>query len=460
MKRKGVIDISVLMAVIFFVMAVIILFSVVRGFGVPHKQTAFANTELLRLTMNKACIDGSATMDGFELPQTIPPDFGGVYDIFPRIFVTTNGDPTYLLYYENFPAGEAIGWEVFTKSNARLVMPAPSDIEEMTVDEAARFLRNQRYEILGKYYEANRLASSQAILDTILYSNIVLENVVQENTFGPSVELPTLGILGDVGYWEDKGSYRFYKFQTYGLMPAVNKTLVKYRSCGPGNLCLKTREGIYAFPLDACEGKIDYVQLVYDVKGLYVDITNIDYIEKISDFYLASPCGYSEKIVIEKTQCNYGSYACKKMVSVPIYDVKQNDEKKDIMTVVGEHYECLDSIGLLNTDYGNAVSGARNCLRVSFISTVGKNDFCWTQSWPRVGTNTMQPVSASTEYNKEVFGIIVKGISVHEKLLNEYEEWSKKAIKTLGQFISLTKWTWPGFFNAEYTKQEINRITS
>ena len=212
------------------------------------------------------------------MPQNIPPDFGGAYDIFPRIFITTNGDPSYLLYYENFPAGEAIGWEAYTRPNGRLVMPASDEIDGMTVNEGSLFLKDQRYEILGKFYEANKQANTQqagydtglsAILDTILYSNIVLQNVMQENTFDARAQepAPLLGILGDVGYWEDKGFYKFYKFQTYGMMPVVNKTQVKYRSCGPGNLCLKTKEGIYAFPLDACNGKIDYVQLVYDTRG-------------------------------------------------------------------------------------------------------------------------------------------------------------------------------------------------
>ncbi|MBI5332858.1 MAG: hypothetical protein HZB65_04750, partial [Candidatus Aenigmarchaeota archaeon] len=500
-NTKGMMSFNIanLIQLILLVIAIILLVSLVREFGYPHKQSAFANIEMLRLSMNKACIEGSTSIDGFELPQNIPPDFGGVYDIFPRIFITTNGDPSYLLYYENFPAGEAIGWEAYTRPNTRLIMPVSDEINEMNVNEASLFLKDQRHEILGKFYEANKLAGFSAVLDTVLYSNIVLQNVMQENTIGQRAQelAPSLGILGDVGYWEDKGFYKFYKFQTYGLVPAVNKTQVKYRSCGPGNLCLKTKEGIYAFPLDACNGKIDYVQLIYDVKNpnafikgakksvlgwaglkaaLVIGLRNIlgkwlflfssekvvsvgidflksFYVEKTSDFYLASPCEYKGRIEIERGECTTGDFGCKNMIKYPIYNVMNDNLEK-----VGEHYTCLDSIGVLGGDYGDVETKGISCLKVKFISDTPKNNFCWTLNSRKsiLGgqKNVLQPVGAIAAYNKNYKGVFVAGGDVHDILLGKYTTWFGKAMEKLIQYLVPVKWTWPGTFYFQYSASQ------
>src|SRR3989338_8757295 len=96
---------------------VLILFSLlllkaILGNFSPDRQIAMLNTELLRSKMDEACLNGQATMDKFSLPQPKPTQLWGISDVLPRFAINVLGDPHYVLYYEAFPPGEGIGWEV------------------------------------------------------------------------------------------------------------------------------------------------------------------------------------------------------------------------------------------------------------------------------------------------------------------------------------------------------------
>src|SRR3989338_522510 len=79
------------------------------------------NTELLRSKMDEACLNGQATMDKFSLPQPKPTQLWGISDVLPRFAINVLGDPHYVLYYEAFPPGEGIGWEVYSNFPERYI---------------------------------------------------------------------------------------------------------------------------------------------------------------------------------------------------------------------------------------------------------------------------------------------------------------------------------------------------
>lgn len=543
-NRKGFVELKLqLVLQVIVVLIFIVLFAnIIRGFGYPHRQTAFANIELLRSSMNKACATGNPVeIDGFELPQNIPPDFGGLVSIVPKMWTRTNGDPTYVLYYENFPPGEAIGWEAYIETNFRFITPYSTlnniilnnylkDLDGLAIKEAAEVLDRYRNTVYKKYESSGQVASTS--FDAIVFSNIVLSNnIPQENVQGQEVP-DSLGIQGDIGNWENKDlgdSYKFYRFNAYQLLPTINKTLVKYRSCGAGNLCLKTSDGVYAFPLTGCKKsdgslKIKYVQLIYDVqnkyavldslanvgtgagilvaqiaikalikkiastaiikliggvaarlgvgliggpigaaisigitlwgiydiaKGLLAEPFNAFYLEKTSDFYLASPCQYRSKVVIEySNNCvdpTGDKEQCQHMISYPTYEV----DDKGKLNKIGEHYSCTDYNGKLfkedsdNYDPVNMVSSAP-CLKIKFISDrYPKNDFCWTGNVRRLSYNDflLQPVMSSSTYLKDYNGVVLSDSSISNKLLEVEQEKINTFVKNA---ISPIKWTWPG----------------
>ncbi|GEM_PF-4680844 len=530
-NKKGSIELKLqlVLQVIVVLIFIVLFMNILRGFGYPHRQTAFANVELLRSSINKVCSTQQSTeIEGFELPQNIPPDFGGLLSIVPQTYIQSNGDPTYVLYYENFPAGEAIGWEVYTNPNIRLITPYSSlsdvirnnylkDLDGLTIKEAADVLDRYQKVVYTLYnnnnprgFEIDRsnlgagfVPKGTDILGNIVFSNIALSDSVPQESLQGGQEAPdSLGIQGDIGSWQNKGlddSYKFYQFNAYQLLPTVNKTLPKYRSCGAGNLCLKTSEGVYAFPLKSCQEQgVKYIQLVYDdtvdaetilqrtvgwdkfakggagfvasgaIKGvgwkaagwIGIIITALSgastaagetfksvYIFKTSDFYLASPCGYKQKIKIRLSEdCrgytpedprNY--YGCKfGMIKYPIYEVKNGKLEK-----TGEHYSCLDNTEYLKGKHSNLQINPENkvtepvkCLKVEFVSDEMKQNFCWTAN------DFTNEIDDAAEYDQNYNGMFLKDSTTHQVLLKDQVSVSR----FLKDYFTVPfKWIWPGY---------------
>ena len=435
-KKKGVSPPYIATWVITAILIIISLILIASIIGIlqPHKQHAFANVELLRVSMNKACVEGHADLKGFALPQSVPPDFGGAVFEFPRIFISATGDPTYLLYYESFPPGEAVGWETYIEAGNRLIVNA-KDLESTTINDAKLRLKDQIDQL--------KKAIQDYQLQEILFSNIVLYTPPKKEGFSEEVDSErSLEIIGDFGEWKSGGygafsSYRFYQFKNYQSLSRLNKTLIKYRSCGTGNLCLKTNEGVFAFPLDGCidqstkQSKIKYIQIVYDATDLPLSdklkkalsglfgaaegiagsvlsllgvkklslllgnlglaleakgaaefggaIFHLSLAYKNSDFYIASPCDVTGNIEIQKIEdCRADStYGCKKMIKTKTF--RLSDNGKEIIQD-GDHYSCLDNIGEIDkTTQTEFVDNSEPvpCLRVSIKKNI-KNNFCFT----------------------------------------------------------------------------------
>lgn len=127
---KGFVEdtIFIVVEVILIVVFAVMLSRSVGAVFNPDKEVAILNTELLRAKINEACLlkpDKGVTLDKFNLPQPKPSRIGGITDFLPAYAISGSGatDPHYVLYYESFPPGEAIGWEAYHRFDTRFIAP-------------------------------------------------------------------------------------------------------------------------------------------------------------------------------------------------------------------------------------------------------------------------------------------------------------------------------------------------
>jgi len=125
---KGMQELIFIVIEVFLIAIFIVLVS--RAVGAvfnPDKEVVILNTELLRSKINEACqFPGKEIeLDKFALPQPKPSRIFGVTDFLPGYAISGSGaaDPHYVLYYEAFPPGEAIGWEAYLRQDTRFIAP-------------------------------------------------------------------------------------------------------------------------------------------------------------------------------------------------------------------------------------------------------------------------------------------------------------------------------------------------
>jgi hypothetical protein len=361
----------------------------------------------------------------------------------PIWIINTNGDPNYVLYYEAFPASDAVGWEVYQNMQNRLVVPYNGGDGD-TYEDVEKFMNDveKKAEELG----VNPLEGI-IINNIILNSNTIISQGERvEGGTGLQSGNELLSEIPDYGDWSNKdydetpsAGDNFYKFSNYMSLNAFEKSAIKYIPCGDHTLCLKTREGVYTFPLRNCNN-IKSVQLIYNgagdenyektvaeivgVKGsgtvrnfikglpfsgllskflllgktvLLYDLVS-DVIErhvsfKISNFGIVSPCSIDEaKITLtscKKTQPEIPGYIdsvyepCTNVIKYPLFQYDPNSEKLNVVRKNGEiveHYMCVESVGTSIHDLPGASSDKFStddvCLQVEITKI--KDDYCWT----------------------------------------------------------------------------------
>lgn len=264
----------------------------------PYDNIAFANTEKLRSAINEACIkNGPVYMNGFELRQnTLLPAYvrllpAGIGEYFPKVMMSVNGDPYYVLYYEAFPPGDAVGWEVYQDHQYRLLTPLIDGFESNTrYKDPLNGVENYAEDQLKRFLQEKPNSKADAVL---------INNIILSEGFNPKFIAfqETSGIFGLGGRsgsavvdrfqfggplpskpnqfdkWRNSDSSgnpfagdNVFLFYNYAGMSIVQKSLVKYIPCGENSLCLKTTKGVYRFPLSECND-IKNVQMIYDARA-------------------------------------------------------------------------------------------------------------------------------------------------------------------------------------------------
>ncbi|MBI4163133.1 MAG: hypothetical protein HY513_05605 [Candidatus Aenigmarchaeota archaeon] len=468
------------------VVLAITLFAVWKGISgivAPDLNNAVLTAEIIRGSINDICTGLDTTsIEGIRLTQPKPTKFYGLWTIIPSFQIQSSGDPNYLIYYESFPAGEAAGWDIYTGLQYRVITPfdykkfnsnklqAPGDTIKNPAD-VENFIKSLKQHVadVGEEFKSKAEESDiQLTSANIFVTNIVLSDSL--NTFPDQEPKKTaLGEEGEgnLGKWEvteipsepgksgnkDKINNRFKLANVVVEQNSLERSLIKYRSCGDNAICLKTRDAIYKFPLTSACKNIKRIELLYQLgpqeKDEDADLAVLSY--KSSDFYLASPCKIPGTIDVERFSCGGGddpNNVCKREISHPIYSYTGGD--KPVVTYEGDHYKCVENIGTdihdINNDDSLSPSGGE-CIRIKITEKKPK-DYCWTVepykefAWWSSGISAqfdalilrLHPVKFSTAFLKDSNSIVLypgrKG-----------EEGFFSFIKKFGERFW---WGWPG----------------
>lgn len=401
---------------VFVLLGLVILIKIVSGIAQPEQMVAIAHTESLRSAINEVCFNpdpgAKVTLEEFNLPQDKPNILSETILNIAKWIMKLDGDPHYVLYYEMFPPGEGIGWEwAIGLEDYRIIVPVKGG-EEITQQELEAFIRNVN-EAFNKYKHDNNI--NPEIVPKIFISNVILDEdfdasggrFIVKN--GETFE----GSGGSaIGSWdtECKGDEQCsFIFSGYlGLRP-INKTFIKYAACGDNTLCLKTRSGVYRYPLKYCKD-MDYIG-IYDKSGFVLTGT-----KKTFDFYLVSLC--KAKIIIKKDTCH-----CKKR-TFPIYVYDKANEK--LTKRHGYiHTTCVDDI--IGYDGSDTVDFP--CIKI-MVDKIGlpfcytRKDFPETETDITIKANDYIEIPASGPFG-DTYGIILKPTK-------DYDKW-----------LARTVWQWP-----------------
>ncbi len=275
-------------SVLFLLLGIVLIVSIIMLRANPYDSIAFANVEKLKASINQVCATGNDVSIKFNLPQN-KPGITSLFAYLPMWIIRTNGDPNYVLYYESYPPGDAIGWEVYQDMQNRLVTNLPRDYgngnkSQTDVDEYVDSVRT----LWGtQAVQNNAVTLPSKNLEGIVIDNIVLGTGPRSDYYlgasakEPSDATPVVGIgpenaLAEAfkyGKWQRindrtgaplQDSNTFI-FNNYAGLNSFEKSAIKYGACGVNSLCFKTRGGVYRYHLDQCD--IKYIELKYDARN-------------------------------------------------------------------------------------------------------------------------------------------------------------------------------------------------
>jgi len=527
---------------IVFELAMVLIFAftliqILGTFGNANLQVALLNTQVLKTKINEACITGSATMDGFQFPQSLPPKVinSVFFNALGKLSINAAGDPHYVLYYEAFPYAEGVGWEVHQNLDNRMFAPYkhPDDtgtgwsigravfeeaLEDHIIAVDRLYLERLGTAVPGTPEDDVRQNHPQLLSypRSVVITNIELTDLLgavpaysmskpaeqEEGEAPPIIEEQIRTATESFGEWERDDT--FFAFANYRGLNKLQQSSIKYRPCGDNTLCLKTREGVYTFPLGEECKNVDYIGIKYDSteskwvrwgvplgivatggialyamgagsmaitvgKGLlntiktligypvlaipagyagariysYVASWYLSY--KKSDLYVASPCNIDGTLTVERVSCDR---VCGKMVTYPIYKVN-----KDTVENIGEHATCLDNIGG-ELDEWNRLGSLGNgqgsqCLLITLDEK--PSNYCWTPNPYPAGVANFDirlvasmgalPIRDNTFYISDTDN---QAVVVNKMAGGEFS--TKEFFKHLFESAVDIDWVWPSGF--------------
>jgi hypothetical protein len=311
------------------------------GFGQlkPFDQVAFGNAEKLRSAMEQACFtERPVIVENFALPQD---EVSFLVQAATKI--NLQGDPSYLIYYENFPIGEAISWETYLDKDLPVrYFIQINEGQSFHVSELDRIKNGLRKKINDPNAE-------------IIISNIVLTDELNLQSLGP---IENTGIISSSDALGKKQGDDFI----LNYVPShLNRTLPKYLTCEPGSLCVKTPDAIRSFPLKQC-GDVDHIQMQTEFVTLENRLSKDE-----SDFYFNSPCNIDK---IEVRVAKGDECVCSRYAEYPIYDY--DSEKKTFVKAPATKKFCID--GITHNDLGSTDQPSK-CL---IIDVKDRQGGCYT----------------------------------------------------------------------------------
>ncbi|MDI6720768.1 MAG: hypothetical protein QMD85_00145 [Candidatus Aenigmarchaeota archaeon] len=284
-------------SLLFLLIGLVLVSTIIASYD-PYYYIATQNVEKLRNAMDQACA-GNAQKISFSLPQNTPA-FTTLITSTSSWLIHRGGDPNYVLYYEMFPAGDAIGWETFYNFNPRALVSLPEALSYNSQDPArSNPIDTKNADGVDIYFDdmKKEIDKKQAGGNSILTDIIIIRNVILSNKFKhyenyaygkggeksatfkewgstgdgtTSEELPTKFFgFGEWKYDSNKDGMpddgdNYFEFRNYNGLPDIEKASIKYIPCGDHALCLKTRSGVLRYELGSGCDDIQYVAFAYD----------------------------------------------------------------------------------------------------------------------------------------------------------------------------------------------------
>jgi len=397
---------SALFALVFAIIGIFLLMGIIFSGLKPYEQIARANADRLASAIDEACFNGEGhevEISDFYLPQNTP-IFSKESAFAPTLRIRSDGDPKYVLYYEMFPPGEAIGWEVYHDFDYRAVAMLPDNLPADF--DMHSFINDVKNFVFDEYKDD---ANPPKTVDVFI-GNLLLSDSIDPIT-GEAADAKSI----TMGKWDGNK----FVLNTEFFSSALNKTIPKYLACGDGALCLKTPSAIYRYGLPHCKGKINYINLRYTPFGL-------DCARRETNFYFASPCtaGHID-INLKDCEANF--------VNFSIYDYQE-----ELSNNGNYHVERLNDLNVLIQPSSSVkIPGNKaKCVEVAIGGGSEKN-FCYTIN--REIAQCIDPVTTFANYiyygDKKASIFVLKPASA--KIIENPLVW-------IGEKLDLTViWRWP-----------------
>lgn len=267
--NKGFLSIGPLTLIVVIGIIMLLLIPLYSIIGSQRSSTkrALYYTQKLRDSIDYVCEHSNKKDIQFNVYQGIP------NKLIRGAYITSQGDPDYVIYYEAFKPGTGYSWEGYygelpknilfiylnTTSNDAFVMKA---FERQAIRQA-----NETLKIMG-------------IKTSLPMFYPVFANIEDEPKWIPVKQL---------------GKIKYYM---KNITSTEDKMIYKYKFCMNNSICLKTKSEIYAFPLKKCNinGSI--------IEGHIDNIANLN--TYVIPLGLASPC--KGEISISKVSCSCKTY--------------------------------------------------------------------------------------------------------------------------------------------------------
>lgn len=277
---------EILIAVMMLMFFVLLLTSALSAFSGTEQGVVKLNAELLRSKLGEACSFGKSSIDRLSFPQGTPYPTAAhraidIPGFLPRAYIKVTGDPKYVIYYETFPIGEAVGWEVYHDFDYRIIAPFDNGQQSGNQETFENKLYKNKDSYVAKVLDSTDKAgikSSSKEPPKVIVNNIILTSELNPiPNEEPRQFTPKISRSGDWKFkTQENGNIRavngdnIFGFSSYSLLTSREQTSLKYRSCGDNYLCIKTPEGVERLRLpESCGNqKLEYIQLEYDNRNL------------------------------------------------------------------------------------------------------------------------------------------------------------------------------------------------
>ena len=270
-------------------------------------KRAIYYTNKLRNTIDNVCKNGGTKTIPFNIQQKIP------NKLMKGAYITMQGDPEIVIYYEAFHPGTGYSWEGYYGELPKnlLFIYFNSSSSEVGEDKMKLFEKNA-------LLNANETLKSMGVKTSLNMFYPIFVNIENREKWIP---VKSLGKI---------------KYYIKNITSQHDPLIYKYEFCMNNSICLKTNKNIYAFPLNC------------DVNGSIITGNNLGNLNEYNiPFELVSPCDGSLEIL--KTPCTCRIY-------------KKYTLEGDKLKYIGNYTSCIKDD-----------NGDRTCIMVETTNTKG---FC------------------------------------------------------------------------------------